>query len=199
MLTMLIAAALTAAVDPPTNLEMVEEAVTEACLALPGALGVPTGEMLTVQIEGDHEGGWLVEQCATAVLEASGFLVADSPRADGGSSVIVRVRPMELAVTLAGAGRAWLIGPRRIDRRAVCELSTEIVDVSGAVVYSVRSGASRSDRIHASDLARLQGASGETWLTGGTPSQSGGGILEPVVVTGVVASLIYLFYSSRAE
>lgn len=199
MPTMLIAAALAAALEAPTNLELIEEAVTEACLALPGALGAPSGDVLAVEIEGDHEGNWLVEQCATAVLEASGFLVAHSPRIENGSALTVRIRPMELAVTLTGAGRAWLLGPRRVDRLAVCELSTEIVDASGNVITSVRSGASRSDRIRASDLARLQGASGAAWLTGGTPAQSGGGILEPVVVTGVVASLIYLFYSSRAE
>ncbi|NLP04401.1 hypothetical protein GX411_00415 [Candidatus Fermentibacteria bacterium] len=199
MLTMLIAAALAAAGEVPTNLELIEEAVTEACLALPGALEAPSGDALAVRIEGDHEGNWLVEQCATAVLEASGFLVADSPRVEEGSPVTIRIRPMELAVTLTGAGRVWLIGSRRVDRLAVCELSTEVVDASGTVVSSIRSGASRSDRIDASDLARLQGASGEAWLTGGTPAQSGGGILEPVVVTGVVASLIYLFYSSRAE
>jgi hypothetical protein len=198
MLAILLVAAALAAYEPPTNLEMAEQAIAEACLSLPDSLLTAGFQSVKVSMDGDHQGNWLVLQGAVSSLEAGGVQVTSGGRDDAGA-VTLRIRPMELSMSLMDAGRSWIFGSRRIDREFRCELSAELTDSQGLVVISMRSGASRADRVGFSELERLQGGGSEEWLTGGTPAAASGGILEPLVVTGVVASLIYLFYSSRAE
>jgi hypothetical protein len=198
MLEIMLVAAALAAFEPPTNLEMAEEAIAEACLGLPDSLLSAGFRSVSVSMDGDHQGNWLVLQGVVGALEAGGVQVTVSDRGSSGP-VALRIRPMDLSMSLTDAGRSWIFGSRRIDREFRCELSAELTDSGGIVVMSLRSGASRADRVGYSELERLQGGSSEEWLTGGTPAEAGGGILEPLVVTGVVASLIYLFYSSRAE
>ena len=67
------------------------------------------------------------------------------------------------------------------------------------MVLATRYGADVSDRIPVSELSRLAGDRGDPWLSPEMAEDGEGGILEPLIVSGVVASLIYLFYSSRAE
>jgi len=63
----------------------------------------------------------------------------------------------------------------------------------------MRSSGTARDEIAWSDTEILNGSAEWEWLTGDLPENRGGGILEPIIVSGVVASLVYLFYSSRAD
>ncbi len=206
MSTVVVAIASAVLAFPATNLELAEQVVTEACAAIPDSLLDSGFSSIRLEITGEHPGNWLVEQCVKTELDRSGLtvLTAESPRDAGepdleqGTARLL-VRPMELSVLLGSTSRSWFVGPRRVERIASCELYSELVDPSGSVITSLRSSSSRSDRVSVSDLSELKGSSGEVWLTGGEPQAGTGGLLEPLVVTGVVASLIYLFYSSRAE
>lgn len=199
MLSILLAVAVAGSSGNPTNLEMTEQVVTEAFYSLADSLGDAGVRSLAIEMVGDHAGNWLVEQSARSVLSSSGIVVSEFSRSTGSPLVTLRLRTMDLAVTLGNAGRSWVFGSRKVDRTVRCEIAAEILDSTGVVVNAWRCGSEASDRVPYSELAILQGASDQAWLTGGTPTTSGGGILEPIVVTGVVASLIYLFYSSRAE
>jgi hypothetical protein len=199
MLSILLAVAVAGSSGNPTNLEMTEQVVTEAFYSLADSLGDAGVRSLAIEMVGDHAGNWLVEQSARSVLSSSGMVVSEFSRSVGSPLVTLRLRTMDLAVTLGNAGRSWVFGARKVDRTVRCEIAAEILDSTGVVVSAWRCGSEASDRVPYSELAILQGASDQEWLTGGTPTASGGGILEPIVVTGVVASLIYLFYSSRAE
>lgn len=193
---------------PASNLELAEQALGEACSSISDSVLAYGIDTVRLEMAGDHPGNWLVEQCIKSELDASGIVVLSSvaasprepqPAAPAPGTVALSVRPMELSVVLGGTSRSWLVGPQRVDRMVTCELYAELADSSGTVMGSVRSGASRSDRVSVADLPELRGSSDQAWLTGGEPQASSGGLLEPLVVTGVVASLIYLFYSSRAE
>jgi hypothetical protein len=198
----MVVAALVIAVlsaSAPTNMEILEAVVDEACLPLADSLAAAGLDTVMLEITGEHPGGWLVGQSVKAVLDSRGVTVLTEVPRDSVPPVRLSIRPMELSVMLDDAGRTWLIGARRIDRTVMCELYSEVLDPSGVLLLSARSGASRSDRIGESELPGLRSSSDQAWITGGEPAEGGGGLLEPLVVTGVVASLIYLFYSSRAE
>lgn len=197
MVAALVIAVLSA--TTPTNMEVLEVVVDEACLPLADSLTSAGLDTVMLEIAGDHPGGWLVAQSVKSVLDSRGVTVLTEVSRDSVRSVRLSVRPMELSVMLDDAGRAWLVGARRIDRTVICELYSEALDPSGVLLLSTRSGASRSDRVGQSELPGLRSSSDQAWITGGEPAEGGGGLLEPLVVTGVVASLIYLFYSSRAE
>jgi hypothetical protein len=66
-------------------------------------------------------------------------------------------------------------------------------------MMSTRYGADLTDRVPVSALSRLAGDREAPWVSPEMAQNGEGGVLEPLIVSGVVASLIYLFYSSRAE
>jgi hypothetical protein len=106
---------------------------------------------------------------------------------------------MELVVEYGDVSRPWVVGAKRVERIAKCELMSTLLDQEGEILLNLRTSGIRQDVVSWSDTDMLEGSAEWEWLSGDLPENSGGGILEPIVVTGVVASLVYLFYSSRAE
>lgn len=182
----------------PTNMELAEDALALALQEIPGQLSAYGVESVSVEIAGEHAGNWLISQTVMSFLHDEGFQVIDRGEPDS-TGMVLRVRPMELTVEYGDVSRPWLVGNKRVERIAKCELSSTLLDAGGGIVMSVRTSGIQSDVISWSDAQVLNGSSDWEWLSGELPENRGGGILEPIVVTGVVASLVYLFYSSRAE
>ncbi len=181
----------------PTNLDLVEATVEEACSSLAETIAQQGIDTFTIEIEGEHPANWLVEQTIKSVLTGRGLTVIAGR--EGASNSVLSIRAMDLAVRYGDTSRSWIFGKKRVERIAICELSSTLIDSGGTIIVSIRSGAEDSDIVPVSELDVLEGAEDWNWLSEGEISGDGGGILEPLVVTGVVASLIYLFYSSRAE
>jgi len=176
-----------------TNLDMVETAVANALepvSAQVAALGV---EKVSLVVQGEHEGGWLVEQMAASAMGNAGIIVGTMREEEGWKLVL---RPMELGVTYAQTRRSWFLGGKQIPRLASCELSATLVSPDGNVVLSIREGSVIENTVSVSDIRILE-SSTERWVNGTLSEQESGNILEPLVVTGVVTALVYLFYSSR--
>lgn len=182
----------------PTNMEMAEDALEMALMDLPTQLAAFGADQVFIEISGEHAGNWFVEQTVVSVLHGSGITILD--RADSeSSSNVLRIRPMELLVEYGDVSRPWVVGNKRVERIAKCELMSTLLDADGEILMNLRTSGMRQDVISWSDAEMLGGSSEWEWLSGDLPENTGGGILEPIVVTGVVASLVYLFYSSRAE
>ena len=182
----------------PTNMELAEDALEMSLEGIPAQLSAYGVEEVVVDVSGEHAGNWFIEQTVMSVLHDNGFTVIDA-EAERGSGMILRVRPMELLVEYGDVSRPWIVGSKRVERIAKCELMNTLVDEEGEIVMSLRTSGIQQDVISWSDAEVLNGSSEWEWLSGELPENRGGGILEPIVVTGVVASLVYLFYSSRAE
>lgn len=195
MYTILMTAVLALA---PTNMELAEDALALALQELPAQLTAYGVESVSVEMVGEHAGNWLISQTVMSFLHEEGFQVIDRGEPDS-TGMVLRVRPMELRVEYGKVSRPWLVGNKRVERIAKCELSSTLIAGSGEIVMSVRTSGIESDVISWSDAQVLNGSTDWEWLSGDLPENRGGGILEPIVVTGVVASLVYLFYSSRAE
>lgn len=188
-----------AAMPAPTNLELAEAAVLEAVSEIPGDLAELGVDTVVVEMAGDHAGGWLLEQTATSELSAGGVTVNAAEGESARTAYRLRLRPMELEVRYGESSRSWLIGTKKVTRHATCQISATLLGPSGQVVLATRYGADVSDRVPVSSLSQLAGERGGPWLSPEMEGDGEGGILEPLIVSGVVASLIYLFYSSRAE
>ena len=182
----------------PTNMELAEDALEMAVQELPDQLGVYGAETVFVEIEGEHSGNWFIEQTVISVLHDSGLEVMDREYSQG-AGMLLRIRPMELLVEYGDVSRPWIVGSKRVERIAKCELSSSLMDEEGQLLMSIRTSGIQQDVVSWSDAEMPSGSSQWEWLSSELPSNSGGGLLEPIVVTGVVASLVYLFYSSRAE
>jgi len=182
----------------PTNVELAEEALLLACLPVPDSLAAMGIGEVSVVADGSHEGGWFVVQSMTALLAERGIAVTGGEEGRG-SVLQLRVRPMELRVSYGSVSRPWVVGAKRVERIAAAEISTQLVDSGGTVLMTLRSSGTAADEISWNDADALAGSDSWNWLTAELPEGGGGGILEPIIVTGVVASLVYLFYSSRAD
>ncbi len=196
MYTILMAALLALA---PSNMELAEDAILLSLQELPDSLFSYGADEIMIEILGEHSGNWFIEQTIYSVLHENGITVSQRELNQEGSSLTLSVRPMELVVEYGDVSRPWVIGSKRVGRIAKCELSSTLLDADGVVLMTARTSGIEEDMIPWSDAEVLNGSEEWDWLSGEMPENRGGGILEPIIVSGVVASLVYLFYSSRAE
>ncbi len=176
-----------------TNLDMVETVVNEAMAPLTDQIAGEDVEAIALVIEGEHEGGWLVEQVAISSLSEAGVTVNTTREANDWT---LKIRPMELGVCYSQTTRSWFLGSKQIPRIANCELSFTLVDSEGNVVLTSRQGAVLENSVSHSSVILIENST-ERWANGEISEEESGNILEPLVVTGVVTALVYLFYSSR--
>lgn len=186
---------------PATNLEVAEEAVLTACQDLPSILYDSDVTRLSLSMQGDHDGNWLVEQSVTTVLSNAGIAVISAEEREGaGRLSVMELRVMDLSIRYGAVHRSWFLGKRKVDRTATVEISAVLLSTDGSVALSERLSGELSDELSYGDVEQVSGTgANDSWLTPEIPESEGGGVLEPIIVTGVIASLIYLFYSSRAE
>jgi hypothetical protein len=183
----------------PSNMELAEDALLLAIHELPESLSDFGVDEVLIVISGEHAGNWFIQQTITSILHENGITVIERNTGSEDSSIVLRVRPMELVVEYGDVSRPWVIGAKRVERIAKCELSSNLLDIDGSVMMTLRTSGVEEDVISWSDAEILNGSSEWDWLSGELPENRSGGIMEPIVVSGVVASLVYLFYSSRAE
>lgn len=176
-----------------TNLDMVESVVNDAMLPVSEQIAGENIETLSLNIEGEHDGGWLVEQVAISSLSDAGVTVNTTRETDCWT---LNIRPMELGVSYAQTTRSWFLGGKQIPRIANCELAVTLIDTEGNVVLTTREGATFENTVSHSNIVLIETTT-EKWANGEISEEESGNILEPIVVTGVVTALVYLFYSSR--
>lgn len=177
-----------------TNLDMVESVINEAMIPVAEQIAGENIETLSLVIDGEHEGGWLVEQVAISSLSDEGVTVNTARETSNGWTL--QIRPMELGVSYAQTTRNWFLGGKQIPRIANCELAFTLVDSEGNVTFTDRQGAILENTVSQSNVVLIQTTT-EKWANGEISEEESGNILEPLVVTGVVTALVYLFYSSR--
>ncbi|PIE52383.1 hypothetical protein CSA37_06225 [Candidatus Fermentibacteria bacterium] len=188
---MLAGAVLTAAM---TNLEMVEAVTCDALLPVAEQISAHGAETVFLTVAGEHEGSWLLEQMASGILNEAGVTVSTGSREEAPWSL--EIRPMELGVTYGTTCRSWALGGRQVPRYASCQLAATLIDLDGNVALTLREGAVLERKAGIGEIPLLE-SSNESWINGELSSDESGNILEPLVVTGVVTALVYLFYSSR--
>lgn len=176
-----------------TNMDMLESVVTDAMTPVAEQVAAAGVDAVSLSIDGEHAGSWLLEQTAVSSLNSAGVTVSTSREEDHWS---LNVRPMELAVTYSQTRRSWMLGGRQIPRQANCQLSATLQDPQGNVILTIREGAVLNSEVSAGDIVVLE-SSTERWVNGTLSDEESGNLLEPLVVTGVVTALVYLFYSSR--
>jgi len=109
----------------------------------------------------------------------------------------------ELALNVGASGvsyvrlvRRFPVGIRGYERLASVRASATLVEVRTRDVLWARSATARArDLVRKRDLAYA--ATGSGGLNPLIPRGSGGRLLEPLIVVGVVAGLVVLFYSNR--
>lgn len=177
-----------------TNLELVTEAAARAVDQAVAGLDVGAGgradDPVLVLAEANHGGNWLVEHLLVEELLGRGLAVTlDSASVDGAAP-----RLSYRLVDLGVSGRSGLLGGA-VTRR--CRVSVRLgYSRDGQRLWSGEGRAEVADRVPKGELDALQDsryAFAHTELE----RRTWGRYVEPVIVSAVLGSLVYLFFSHR--
>lgn len=211
----------------PSNLDIVQSAFHDAAAQLvEQATLLPPDATIAIRAMNDADANWMAEQTLAQLLVSRGFhpvplpvaaarqsstdstgstdstystdsTTAQVARVEGTASHAFEYRIVELALTYP---RAWHTGPfggRRVERSARVTLIGRLRSSKTDEILWVGQGTgTRTDVVNASALRSLS----TTAIPGAAvppPERGISRFIEPVIVTGIVASLIALFYSNR--
>lgn len=95
--------------------------------------------------------------------------------------------------------RSFVVGGKRVDRRAGVRIMTTLTDpADGHVVWVGEAARDHTDEIDYGDRALIEQGS-YTFNKPVVPSAGWGHYVEPVFVTGIIVGLIYLFFSNQSN
>ncbi len=95
--------------------------------------------------------------------------------------------------------RSHLIGGKRIRRRAgVRLLATLLNPATGSILWTGEQAREREDQFRAGDLSRVE-AGTFSFVRPEMPGSGWGKYAEPVLVSGIVVGLVYLFFSNQID
>ena len=94
--------------------------------------------------------------------------------------------------------RAYVVGGKRVDRRASVRIMATLSDDSGRVVWVGEAARDHEDEIDYGEAARLEQGMYQ-FNHPVVPSSGWGKVVEPVFVTAVIVGLIYLFFSNQSD
>jgi hypothetical protein len=117
---------------------------------------------------------------------------------DGTPAITLEYQALEYDLAYTKVYRSYLIGGKKVARKADVTLLATLYDDSGAVVWTREAKRDYEDNFGHGELDRIE--EGNFAFT--RPALPGGGwgkYAEPVLVTGIVVGLIYLFFSNQSD
>lgn len=119
--------------------------------------------------------------------------------ANGDDALEFRFQLLAFNLDYTDVYRAHLVGGKRIRRSASIRLLVTLVDpASGSVLWTGEREQQKDDQFRAGELARVE-ASTFAFTRPEMPGSGWGKYAEPVVVSGIVVGLVYLFFSNQIE
>ena len=116
---------------------------------------------------------------------------------EGVEGLVLSFRVVEFGVTYHDQWRQGFLGQRVVERLAAVDLNCRLVSGDEKNIIWVGNGRSeRLDIVPKSKLDLLEGRS-YPFIKPALPPQSLSRIVEPVLVLGIVAGLVFLFYSNQ--
>ena len=177
----------------PPNLDLLVETLEDAVDQVLAEVSFPIAgpeAPLIVKPQGKHAANWVVDHLLAERLLAKGIAVSLDTTAIQSSDLTLTYRILDLKVT----GQTGLWG-RRIDRRSRVLVSFNLTqdEVMG---WQQEFAASKRDWVpkkRADLLENERYSFAKTELT----TQSWGQFFEPIIISGVLGGLLYMFFSNR--
>jgi hypothetical protein len=195
---------------PVSNITMLGGLIRELSRDAFEKMRIPEGSEVHIRQVDSHDANWLVQSIFLEELTARGHVVKTgampSGMAGGGAvpggnptpAFEIGYRIVSCDVTYPRAWREWLVGARKVERRAAADIHFQLLDTDGAVIWAGSEHRERRDIVPGSRVADLS-TPGQAFTD---PQMEAGGwdkVIEPVVVAGIVGGLIYLFYTSKSS
>jgi len=183
----------------PTNFELVRNAAYAACADLVDSLGSAVRDsVVAVRGVSKSPGSFLVENTLSKALTDAGYGV--STRADSVGGHVIEFEVADIGLSYPRAYRKAFFGRRHVEREARARIFARLVDQSGGrIVWAEQAEAKQEDEVAANRLHDLEETNPPDYLKATVPSERWNKLVEPVVVTGIIAGLIVLFFSNQSS
>lgn len=178
-------------VGTPTDWDVARETVGEMCEGLADLEGVESLVLYDTRYSSD-DAGYLVESELADVLKVRGIEVYLSTPFDGKPEYEMRFLVNELRVVHKRAYRKFLLGRRMIERWVQADVEITLLH-DNKVISQQRLVNSSHSVFPESELDLVRSSFTEEYYT----SSSAGSLWEPIIVTAMVATLIYIFYAPK--
>jgi len=189
---------------PDTNLEVMQ-LVTDAALRdlIARVSGELRGRAVILAPYGSDEQYEFMNHEMSRVLTSAGYRTITPNRAplDSmaalGTGLELQYQALDFSLTYPKIYRPFLIGGKKVKRNARINLSVKIVDpYDQSVLWVGETSSNYEDSFSHKDIDEVE--AGVYAFTKPTQdSKSIGKIVEPVVVSGIIVGLIYLFFSNQ--
>lgn len=188
-----------------TNLELMTDLTTQVVSELVDRFSSElSGWGVLLQPFANNEQYQFMTNVFTAALTQRGvttFQPGADPLAgeDAGYLYVLKYQATSFSLSYPKVYRSYLIGGKRVRRRADVTLLATLVDHNnGAVAALSESGRDHEDQFDFSDVDRVEEGTYE-FTRPPMPSSGWGKYAEPVLVTGIIVGLIYLFFSNQSD
>jgi hypothetical protein len=166
-------------------------------------MSIPPGSRVYMRQVETHDASWLVQSSLLEELTDGGHSVmtgamapSEDP-AEESEAFEIAYRIVSCETTFPRAWREWVIGARKVERRAAVDVHFQLADGSAAVIWAANVERERREIIPAARVQEL-GTPGHSFTAAEVEPGGWDKVLEPVLVAGIVGGLIYLFYTSRS-
>jgi hypothetical protein len=187
---------------PPTNLELVEQAVREAVYSIDSAPPPGRNDDLGINIGGRDDASWLLSNALKDHFLDLGWRIrSKSETADSNAqwqtAFVLKVRVIDLGLRYTRTWRRYLLGGKLVERVARVSLYYELVDrAADQVVTSSTAKAEVRDIVPASLLQALSDSK-HGFADPELEKSKWDRYLEGGLVLAIVGVLVYLFYSNK--
>ena len=183
----------------PTNLDLlrivVQETVQKAISDMP-MVGDTT--IIVITPETTHSADWMMKAVISETLTHRDFrVITDQIPKNHATIPRFLYLVVDLNVAYPARHRNYLIGATRITRVARARLSFQLIDgKTDKVLWMCEETASRTDSFLKEELLLVQ-SDLYPFAKAAVQEEDINRVLEPIIVSGVVGGLIYLFFSNR--
>jgi hypothetical protein len=188
----------------PTNLEVMHDLVADVAKELLASVpaDVAFGSVTLSPYANDDIYNF-VGDVLTAVLTDAGHKVYQArqapPDTTGTRAMTLEYQAQHFSLTYPKIYRPFLIGGKKVKRKASVGLSVKLVDATDqSVAWIGDASKSYEDQFSYGKLAEVEAGT----LAFTKPPRSStkwGKVVEPVVVSGIIIGLIYLFFANQNE
>jgi len=188
---------------PKGNLAVLRELARTVMADAVDRMDIPSGARVYMRQVESHDASWLVQSvlleeltdCGHAVM--TGGIPGPEAGVDTGDAYEIAYRIVSCETTFPRAWREWVIGSRKVERRAAVDIHFQLSDGSTAIVWAGNVEREKREIIPGSRVEEL-GTPGQSFTVAEIEPGGWDKVLEPVLVAGIVGGLIYLFYTSRS-
>jgi hypothetical protein len=180
--------------DAVTNLGVAHAMAEEVAGAVLAALPDRFAGKFRVQAKTDHAGNSILDLAFEEAARKRGLRVGVSE-----SGTYLEYRVLELRIAYTGVDRSAFLTSKEIERHGACVVAAGLVDsATGELIATTQQEVIMADRFDY-DLRELVASASYPFTAPTLSEKDWSKSAEPVVVTGMLAGLVYLFFSNQSS